>query len=376
MRGEAHTLICTVGTSLLGNLNRVQEGETDGVRTAMREAYRQGNWLKLAKELGKVDPGDRMCGAEINSVTDLLSHDHVAKGQLHLLVSDTRDGEAMGATLTHYFRQAGWRADCHRIEGLKDDDPRSFRTRGLRNLVKTIGARVQEAGAQFCAIDATGGYKAQIAIAVLMGQALGIPVYYKHERFSEIIPFPPMPVVLDSSLWERANRMFFALSKPGAWEPATRFEEEWDDRLETLVDRVAIDGEEYLELSAIGQIFHEASQTRFRRLSANRLPRAASPSEQEEPKLHHHGYKRAEEPIRRYLTQVTRSRPYVRFCDTKYWNPDLPDACGFRPSRDGVEGIYSNGTWCVKFRVVTTADEQADLGVVAADLNQWMEERG
>ena len=376
MRGEAHTLICTVGTSLPGNLNRLQEGETDRVRTAMREAYRQGNWLKLAKELGKVDPGDRMCGAEINSVTDLLSHGHVAKGQLHLLVSDTRDGEAMGATLKHYFRQAGWRADCRRIEGLKDDDPRSFRTRGLRNLVKIIGAKVQEAGAQFCAIDATGGYKAQIAIAVLMGQALGIPVYYKHERFSEIIPFPPMPVALDSLLWVRANRMFFALSRPDACEPASRFEKEWDDRLETLINRVPIDGEEYLALSAIGQIFHEAFRMRFRRSKASRLPRAANPSEKKDPELHHHSYKRAEEPIRRHLTRVTQGRPYVRYCDTTYWSPDLPNTCGFRLSGHGVEGIYSNGTWCVKFRVVTTADEQADLGVVAADLNQWLEERG
>ena len=34
--------------------------------------------------------------------------------------------------------------------------------------------------------------------------------------------------------------------------------------------------------------------------------------------------------------------------------------------------ILSNGSWCVKFRVLTTAGEQHDLGVVVADLNEWL----
>lgn len=294
MRGEAHTLICTVGTSLLGNLKRLQEGGTDHVRAAMRESHRRGDWPELARSLTNVDPGDRMCGAEINSVADLLNHGYVTRGQLHLLVSDTIDGGAMGAILKDYFQQGGWRAVCHRIEDLKDDEPRAFRTRGLRNLVRTIGARVQEAGAEFCAIDATGGYKAQIAIAVLMGQALGIPVYYKHERFSEIIAFPPMPVAFDSSLWERASGMFQALSRPDACERAAQFEQEWDERVEPLIDRVPIEGEDYLELSAVGQIFHETFRMRFRRSRAARLPRAATPSEKEDSKLGQHVLARAD----------------------------------------------------------------------------------
>ena len=49
-----------------------------------------------------------------------------------------------------------------------------------------------------------------------MGQALDIPVYYKHERFDAIIGFPPMPVALDFSIWQRASGMLMALNKPGA----------------------------------------------------------------------------------------------------------------------------------------------------------------
>ena len=51
------------------------------------------------------------------------------------------------------------------------------------------------------AINATGGYKAQISFAGMIGQALGIPVYYLFEKFSKVIKLPPQPVALDLSLW-------------------------------------------------------------------------------------------------------------------------------------------------------------------------------
>lgn len=57
-------------------------------------------------------------------------------------------------------------------------------------------------------IDATGGYKAQIAIAVMFGQALGVDVIYKHESFGNIIDFPPMPVSLDFHYFELYNDLF------------------------------------------------------------------------------------------------------------------------------------------------------------------------
>ncbi|MGI5862875.1 MAG: putative CRISPR-associated protein [Myxococcales bacterium] len=77
--------------------------------------------------------------------------------------------------------------------------PRGAFVHGLRNLVRAIGKIARDAGGpEWVAINATGGYKAQIAVAVLIGQALGSPVFYKHERFeSEVIAFPPMPVSFD-----------------------------------------------------------------------------------------------------------------------------------------------------------------------------------
>ena len=281
------------------------------------------------------------------------------------------DGEKISQVLEDYFRRAGWiDVSCHRVEGLQDDDPKMFRTQGLRNLVKAFGEMIRDTGGKtFCAINATGGYKAQVAIAVLMGQAMEVPVYYKHERFSEIIDFPPMPVALDPSLWRRASGMFTALATPRSVEPAEHFEEDWDERFEPLVNRETIDGVPYLELSATGQIFHEAFSSEFREYGEKALPPAAAPGEKLEPRLGSHGYEQAEEPIRRYLEKITDEVPYVRSCASTYWNLNLPQANHFRLRRDGVEGVYSNGTWCVKFAVNTTAPTGSPLDHVVADLN-------
>ncbi len=53
--------------------------------------------------------------------------------------------------------------------------------------------------------NTTGGYKAQIAIAVLIGQTLGVSAYYKHEKFPQIVAIPPMPVSFDYDLLGHAG---------------------------------------------------------------------------------------------------------------------------------------------------------------------------
>ncbi|MDE0317321.1 MAG: putative CRISPR-associated protein [Candidatus Poribacteria bacterium] len=393
---KPNTLLCTIGVSLFyPNLsNLAKETQTDPIlcklaaaySAAVKERERRINeksecrvpdreWEKLGTLLHPVQPTDRLCGAEINSVTDLVGQGSIEHDRLHLFHSDTDDGEAIAKVLESYFTRTFRNVNIHRVEGLRDDAPDKFRTQGLRNLAKLFGEQVREARREhrLCAINATGGYKAQIAIAVLMGQALDIPVYYKHERFNAIIPFPPMPVALDFSLWERASGMFTVLAKGDACEPWERFKDDWDERFEPLVNRVPMDdGKDYLELSATGQIFHETFRSRFQELKATNLPLKAKPDQKETPKLGDHAYNQARKPIIRFLEKVT-ELPYVRYCHTTYWNPDLPESTRFRMSDGEIQGIYSNKSWCVKFRVVTTATTQDQLPVVVADLNDWLD---
>ena len=305
-RHQPQTLLCTIGTSLLypNLVGLTKEPQANPTLAAMAKAYSEKNWVAVAIELGKIDPADRLCGAEINSVTDLLNQGLIKKGNLHLFYSETDDGEAIAQILRLYFKRASWKVQIHCVKGLRDDDPNSFGTKGLRNLVKLLGEQVRSSGQILCAINATGGYKAQIAIAVQIGQALDIPVYYKHERFDLIIPFPPMPVALDFSLWLQANEMFTVLSKANACEPWEDFKDNWDERFEPLVNLVDIDGEDHLELSATGQIFHETFHSRFQELKETRLPRSdVDSSEKQAPNLRKHGYGNAHAEI-----------PFTTFC--------------------------------------------------------------
>jgi CRISPR/Cas system-associated protein Csm6 len=87
------------------------------------------------------------------------------------------------------------------IQGLSDASPHVFRTEGLRNLVRSIAGVVRRHGAQVTLINATGGYKAQISFAGMIGQTLEIPVCYLFEGFSDVITLPPQPIALDLRFW-------------------------------------------------------------------------------------------------------------------------------------------------------------------------------
>lgn len=230
-----NTLISTVGTSLfypnLANLPDAAGYETWLAKQPARErehltcervsalamAYRERDPATIARALVALPPTTRLCGAEINSIADLMAHDYCEPGStLYFCSSQTGDGQLVAQILGHYYGLRGVAVRIETIPDLQDEDPKRFRTKGLRNLAKTVCRIIRGHGAPWCAINATGGYKAQIAIGVLMGQALSVPVYYKHERFSEIIAFPPMPISLDHQLWmEHSRSRAFIATGPG-----------------------------------------------------------------------------------------------------------------------------------------------------------------
>ncbi len=255
-----HTLLCTVGTSLFGNLGRLSARTPDNPPNwrAVRQAFDRGEWNRLAKELVTLDPTARLCGAEINTIAEIGKKDRLALERIVFLVSDTPDGNNTGRLLQDYCKQRtdlGLRAvDYHVIEQLQDERPKDFKQHGLRNLVRLAGECINKAGGPaHVAIDATGGYKAQIAIAVLLGQVLNIPVSYRHERFSEMIDFPPLPVSFDYAILARNADLLTDFERGEALSSDDLGP--LDDKLRVLLTEVSVNGESLYELSPIGQIY-------------------------------------------------------------------------------------------------------------------------
>jgi len=228
-------LICTVGTSLKNNLARLDQDR-------LAEYLRNFNAKGLALWLLEKDPEDRLCGAEVNSIVSVIKKGHLkATRKLILLVSDTEDGGFLGKTLGQYFDHTAnpnrfQEVEVHTLTGLTDSDPQRFRTEGLRNLVKAVASASRRESSEKIVINATGGYKAQISFAGMIGQALEIPVCYLFERFSEVIELPPQPISLDLSFWLENIETFYLLALDEAEEnPVAR-----DPRFESLVESMPI----------------------------------------------------------------------------------------------------------------------------------------
>jgi hypothetical protein len=91
-----NVLISTVVTSLKGNLLRANDEKISGFMA-------KKNVKALSLALAALEPEDRMCGAEINSITSIVKNGLLDECEcLYLLVSETVDGILSGDILEAY----------------------------------------------------------------------------------------------------------------------------------------------------------------------------------------------------------------------------------------------------------------------------------
>lgn len=299
MKHQFHTLICTVGTSLFyPNLARMQVTQYDnsdsiGLMQADYQTLKKSGWLKdlnnlhqillkiqeafkskdcseLVKQLTKLPTDLRLLGAEINSIEALIRKNYLTneRKRVVFLVSDTEDGQDIGKILKDYFASAkspiGFNiSEIRVVQGLQDIRPIEFKRKGLANLVRVLGEEFRKSDSHYTAINATGGYKAQIAIAVAFGQVAKIPVYYKHERFDQIISFPKIPFSIDLSLVDDNLLLWAQLAEPEArftYEEIRNYigsDDKYFDQMIPLLETIEEEGTYYYSLSALGLVYWE-----------------------------------------------------------------------------------------------------------------------
>jgi len=363
MASGRHTLICTVGTSVISNVQKSQS-------TALHEDLTQRNAPGLSLRLLDHDPFDRLMGAEINSISGLLDQGMLQdRLRLVLLASDTDDGRFLGQVLKHYYENrrnpfSFQEVSVEVMEGLTDANPKRFRREGLRNLVKAIAKQARKYCSENLVINATGGYKAQIAFAGMIGQALGIPVCYLFEGFSEVIELPPQPVALDFTFWLKHVDLFYRLAADGEEEDPVAL----DSRFSSLVDVEPVEGRLLVGLSAVGQLFHETFRHSFQR---HEPPLQEAGKKPEEKDIKYEDGNPGRHPgLAASLKKLTKL-PYVTRIQTFYYNPRLPKPNYFRkiPGEVSlVEGGYSDGKATTKFHLMTTAATERQRDWVLADL--------
>lgn len=391
------TILCTVGTSFLGNIKSLPGNYESfkkhklGKDTVMQSVkwshiqqllkyHKEDRWEALGRAMVDIPDDAMLCGAEINSIASLFRREFVKPQYIVFLISDTGDGQNMGKMLQAYFkarsRERGIKqVKCERVEKLQDKVTRDFKTHGLRNLVRLIGKEIQLSGDHSrVAINATGGYKAQIAVAVLIGQALDIPVYYKHELFNEVISFPPMPVSFDYDLLGRYSDLLAVFEKGEVLTQDSTGP--MVEKMRALLEEISVNGQVCWELSAIGQIYLTGFRLRHPRPSDMSQ---ATDDQRSAPSFRDDHYP---EGFKQYVNKVWRETKWITTCHSLPYNGQQAiKRIGFHlvPSHiengrevlDRIIGTYIDHTgFGARFAVLTTGTKITDLVWAVDMLNQ------
>jgi len=194
-------IICTVGTSLISAVSRVDKDRNCG----LKKFYDSRDWSGFSNALNLVrQPCERVCGAEINSTFRIIDAGLVPdSAHVYLLYSDSEDGKVVSDLIAGYMRTFSFSGvETRRVKNLSLDVPSEvFVCEGLFNLACCIKEIADNYPPGRCIVNATGGFKAQTGIALVSAFAGGIPVYYMHEKMGEIVCFREVFNLL-KNLWE------------------------------------------------------------------------------------------------------------------------------------------------------------------------------
>ncbi|MEP0813745.1 MAG: putative CRISPR-associated protein [bacterium] len=256
--GNAVThLICTVGTSYLNRLRASYDPLPDAPHIAVKESERTDEELKRDS-------------AELNSILCVLPQVGGKIEQIDFFVSDTDDGRYMGELYKELLPRLldGKRNSCKLkkvlitlIEDLKPIYNR-FSPYGLKNLVVKMVERIRairERENGIVAINATGGYKAQISFAGLIGQVMGCDVWYQFEDFKTAVRMPPMPVSYSIEDWLDNWEIFDALADHDLLDPKELGIKNPESFVSTAIGALFeyVESEKVIYLNPVGQLFHE-----------------------------------------------------------------------------------------------------------------------
>lgn len=361
------SIISTVGTSLISNIKRLAS-EANNALSQLSIYYERKQWIQLGKELAKIDPNDRICGAEINSVAQLLERESFSDVRsLYFCVSDTGDGQAVGKIIEAYYNECRpeLKVNIKTIEDLSSDEPQRFKIYGLRYLVRGIGEIVQESGgSQYVALNCTGGYKAQVAIACLIGQALDITIYYKHEQFRSIISFPTMPISFNYSLLENYGSLLTQLENNQIIEA----DEKEMEPIRTLLEEVESGDKRLWALAPVGQIFLESFRKRYP--VEKTLPKSVPENERKQPSFgndHHYpnGFKE-------YVNKIWKETSYIKSCiSISYSGQKAITGKTFIQDPTGeIIGTYKKSGFGARFKIITEEINPNEKIAIILDLSK------
>jgi putative CRISPR-associated protein (TIGR02619 family) len=235
------TIITTTGTSLLTNAERYLKKDK---KTITNEELRQ-----FFKQVGAA-----VATAETNSLLKIACPDD----EVVLLYTTTPEGEHCVKEVQRYLQSENWLNVRLRQLPLEQNEAQ-FERRGLRELVNIMIEEIGKAKREDreVIINATGGFKAEIAYTTMVGMIFQVPVKYIYQFFQQPITFPALPISWNIDLLIEYDSFFEWLD--GEPRKALEIEQrlkaivEWD-REHILQLLLPTDADGYVFLSPAGEI--------------------------------------------------------------------------------------------------------------------------
>jgi putative CRISPR-associated protein (TIGR02619 family) len=233
------TVITTTGTSLLINTARdLNKKNHEVTEEDLRHFFERVNTEKAC--------------AETNSLGKIADN----RDEVILLYTSTKEGEMCAKVIASKLKKEGWTHIKLRQLYLEENEVQ-FECKGLRELVNTLIEEITKAQRldRKVIINATGGFKAEVAYTTMVGMIFQVPVKYIYQFFKNPITFPVLPITWNTDLLLGYEYFFSWIDR----EPRKNFEVE--QRLNHLPDREAIsalllppDNDDEVFLSPAGQI--------------------------------------------------------------------------------------------------------------------------
>jgi putative CRISPR-associated protein (TIGR02619 family) len=174
-----------------------------------------------------------------------------------LVHSQTPDGLFCAQCLNSFAAGKGISSHTVQVNELTYSDSATF-NRGLGRMVRVLAEEIRSGRqAGEVSIAATGGFKAEIAVANLVGALLGVPVYYIYEQFKQLIRIEPVPIVLAPGwLKEGPGRALLEKISEKSCLPSAEVSSlvKADGRLEMLVEMEEVEGREYVCANVLGEL--------------------------------------------------------------------------------------------------------------------------
>lgn len=194
---DFRAVIVTVGTSLISTYLKKKGKAFSEYNNITKEEIQEF----ILENISNI-PG--LC-AETNSLSKIT----VSKEDFFYFISgDSGQGQLCGEVLADLYGQSNF-CSYVPVSGL---EPKAdvFEEKGMGNLIETLTFLI-ERHALNSIILATGGFKAQIALATEIGILFKQNVYYLYENFNSNIQLPRLPVDFDFNSFAAHQNAFFRL---------------------------------------------------------------------------------------------------------------------------------------------------------------------